>query len=795
MYSPKKPCLLLLLLLFVATAASASTPTFAAPYRYYDFQSCTGSVYTGPGAQGGVGCAAGKFRNGGVFDGIDDAVVDASMATRIDAFTIAAWVKPNSTLGTQSIVSNLGSYRLAVVDQTYQLTITTANGLFTVSRPLVDPWWTHVAGSYDGKNLILTVSGQATVLPVNARLASPDQAFVIGGSGFAGNIDEVRQWNLALSARQLHELASMVPRNDLGSPTSAYDADLTYVSRSPRLAYDANPNVPAVGSNVTWEAHLRNRGSQPLTNLRLQWYIDGKYLGGTNIASLAPGAETTSSWVLPWSAADQYLAVYADPQNLISERSERNNDRVVRTNALMVGFWVEQSVRDYFDAHQLSFLETYGLAEDEANSWEDWAERQIDRFNLALASEAIPAGSGQRGIDRVRLDQVIVVPDGALPLNGGRATNHPDQNDKTVDMMWGFPSPVDTNFYSLTRPTGAFYTEQGLVHELNHARFLVDSYALNLHRQMVDVENGVGYRIYPPAAGGYPVYTTSAAGGMMEGHNFQYAEWEIDWLNVYAGLRPLPGWANFNAHYGLYEYLHLISALPAQNRLKILDASGQPLFGATVYMYQAVPASLPNETYPRRVDNLPELVATVPASGEVTIGSNPFSVTDIWGYNFQYCVNFLRIVYNGQEFYSGIDLANLQVAYFRGNQSLAIHPIATPFTAGSFNPKDLRLEGFFPPLTFVDQCLDAVQNRDEWRVRNDNTPWANWLSTDIEYGSCGTPAGPYNQYPMRFSQSVPAPARLSKCAASGHLRHSFRVLGAAGLEAPYETTVSDNTCP
>jgi hypothetical protein len=795
--TPFRTSLCLLALAFCSAGAlSASTPTFAQPQRYFDFETCSGGGYTGPGATGGVACGPGKFRNGAVFDGIDDAVDGGPFsATRI---TVAAWVKPGATLGTRTIAGQEGSFLLAIVDNQWHFSVDLAGGdSATVTKPLAGTGWTHVAGVFDGQRIGLFVSGKGSSIPAGGSLAPSNQHFVIGNAPpwtvFLGTLDEVRLWDAALTSRQVHELASTVPRSDAGSASSLFDADLTHVSRSPRLDYDAAIHVPGVGSNVVWEAHLRNRGSLALTNLRVQWYLDGLYLGATNVASIPPGGQAVTTWSLPWSAADQYLAAVADPQNVVIERSERNNYRLVRTNSLMVGFWVEQSVRDYFDTHQLAFLTTFGLLDDEANSFEDWAQRQIDRYNRALANPAIPVSAGVSGFDRVRLDQVVVVPDGSLPLAGGLPTNHPNKADKTVDMMWGFPAPVDTAHYDRTRPDSAFYTEKSLIHELNHARFLVDTYALNLHQQMVGVENGVGYRIYPAAPGGLPVYRTSAAGGMMEGQALQYAEWEIDWLNLYAGRRPLPGWANYNAHYGLYHYLHLMPALPAQNKLKVLDRDGQPLVGAKVYMYQSLPASLPAETYPRFVDNTPELIATVPADGEIAIGQNPFSVTDIWGYNFQYAVNFLRIVYHGHEFYTGIDLANLQVAYFRGQQNLAVHPVATPFALGISHPDDLRIEGGIAPLAFIQQCLEGdPSSRREWRVRNDGSGWANLLGTGPEQGSCGTPSTT-GIFPMRLAQPATLPARILQCAPSDHMRHVYELT--SPTLAPYLESFHDDLCP
>jgi len=79
-----------------------------------------------------------------------------------------------------------------------------------------------------------------------------------------------------------------------------------------------------------------------------------------------------------------------------------------------------------------------------------------------------------------------VVPDGALPPC---ATNFPAPDDKTVDLEWGFPSEEvgipsghecgAFNFY-LDNPE-AQNIEYSLMHELSHARYLIDLYGLNVY--------------------------------------------------------------------------------------------------------------------------------------------------------------------------------------------------------------------------------------------------------------------------------------------------------------------------
>jgi hypothetical protein len=117
-------------------------------------------------------------------------------------------------------------------------------------------------------------------------------------------------------------------------------------------------------------------------------------------------------------------------------------------------------------------------------SWDDWAQRQIRVWNQMFENAVYPL-TPQGIIDRVRLDKVTVVPDGILP---SCATNYPDPDDKTIDLQWGFPSEEvgipsghicgALNYY-IENPESQ-NVEYSLMHELSHARYLIDLYGLNV---------------------------------------------------------------------------------------------------------------------------------------------------------------------------------------------------------------------------------------------------------------------------------------------------------------------------
>ncbi|MDD1655646.1 MAG: hypothetical protein LUO91_08120, partial [Methanomicrobiales archaeon] len=465
---------------------------------------------------------------------------------------------------------------------------------------------------------------------------------------------------------------------------SPVDIDVTYLEETPRYAFDAAKNNPAPGDQVTFVAHLRNRGTDPTGTFTFRWYLDGTQVATGTAQSIPAGGSTTVSHTWTWQDGSHDISFFADPGNAVQERSEQNNLRTDRTNALRVGFWVEQSVYDYFDQNQYAFTRQYGIA-DEANSWEDWAQRHMALANRLLGEAAYPS-TPDGALDRWRLDRVIVVPDNALPLNGGLPTNHPDTRDRTVDMMWGFERDIlPNNFYRTTdNNANPFNQELSLLHEMLHARFLVDAYGLNIHGHSMGVLDDQGARMYP--GGGEMTRVNSEAPSMMNSDPW-FSEWEAAALNLWAGRRPQPGWANYNAHAGLGWYI--ANHMPAQNYLRVKDSRGLPVAGATVQVYKAdqVPSgsSDPNiieaagDFYKKYIDTTVDLQGTTDANGLFSLGANPFSVPEpIGGWDFPRCVDFVKIRVNGRVYPAWLDLPQVQVQWHRGNRQVAYFDVQLP---------------------------------------------------------------------------------------------------------------------
>lgn len=456
-------------------------------------------------------------------------------------------------------------------------------------------------------------------------------------------------------------------------------ADLTirYIARLPRIDYvwgSPNPAVegwPAPEDTVTWRAVINNYLDSAYTNVPYRWYLDGTPVasGAVNI----PASDTAyADFPWSWTFTRRELKFVLDPENVVPEEEEGNNELLLYTNAISAGLYVEQSVYDYF--HQYQKLLGAG-----SNSWEDWAHRQVSIWNEMFADAIYPL-TPTGVLDRIRLDKITLVPDGALPLAGGLPSNNPNLNDRTVDLQWGFPATLlNGSFYanhtgvSLSNP---FYYEGSLIHELGHARYLIDVYGFNIHTSAGDTtvvaikENGqyIAGTPYMPVAGG-AVHLTNFNGLMNS--NYTYVdEYSAAALNLIVGHRAVLG--NYNAPGNIGVFLQ---DLPGQNRLTVKDANGNILPFANVKVYQA--GGQPGVWYGKHYDNIPDLELTADVSGVVAVGRCPFDNdgTIEHDYGISNVVIILRVESSGWVGYTFVEAASFNMQYWAGHTVIADYEV------------------------------------------------------------------------------------------------------------------------
>ncbi len=161
------------------------------------------------------------------FNGEDYVVIKACPCLNAPTYTIAAWTKFKNTGDHHYIIWKAGpifpeetdARRFDLwtgVDGTVHGLVHTADGGEALhlagAADIADDKWHHVAMSYDGKTVTLTVDGkQEDQQTPTGPLATNDHDLWIGGRPegvvATGLIDEVRFYTRALSAAELAELA------------------------------------------------------------------------------------------------------------------------------------------------------------------------------------------------------------------------------------------------------------------------------------------------------------------------------------------------------------------------------------------------------------------------------------------------------------------------------------------------------------------------------------------------------------------------------------------------------------
>jgi hypothetical protein len=304
---------------------------------------------------------------------------------------------------------------------------------------------------------------------------------------------------------------------------------------------------------------------------------------------------------------------------------------------------------------------------DGANGFEDWGQRMVRRWNTMFEQAVYPwATNGM--LDRLALDKVVVVPDGALPLKGGLAGNNPD-TDNTVDVMWGYPwNPNDIaagQFYGF-RWNGPFLIDYGSIHEMNHARFNIDLYALdenhNANAQHVPLTNDAGALVpgttWMPFIAFDVVYYNKWRDIMGAGPGIFFDGYSA---GVWNWKHHKRGRGNQNAPPDLGVFLN---DLPSTNIFQFIDQNGVPLSGAEISLYRAS-----GDFYNKTFDNIADAVYTADTDGKITLPRNPFGTATTFSGS---CPDIIfKVRFNSQLYFIFQEVTDFNIQYWLGNHTTA----------------------------------------------------------------------------------------------------------------------------
>lgn len=447
----------------------------------------------------------------------------------------------------------------------------------------------------------------------------------------------------------------------LGEP----DLSVRYIKRLPEINYvqnSTNPTVegwPANGQTVTWRAHVKNWSANSYNNISFEWKKNGTVISSGTM-NFSPDEEKTIQINDIWTFQKDSIEFTIDKLNIVSEFSELNNNLKIYTYAISANFYVEQSLYDYFHVNQNKL----GIG---TNSWDDWIQiLHVKRWNK-MFREAIFPDAPNGVLDRIRIDSIIIVPDNALPLSSGVASNNPDINDKLVDLQWGFEYSQDAlNFYAnQTSPSdnNPFFFEGSLLHELGHARYLIDSYGMDVNTTNVFIKEGninIGGSTLMPIIAWDVIYYNQFP-TLMSGVYDIIGLYEAMALNRIAYRRAVCGNMNAPCNFGIF-----INDLPTNNFITLKDKNNNILSNACVEIYRATPQA--GTWYGKTFDDIPDLNFTADINGKINVGRNPFSTSNIIHTFGQSQMDLImRVESNGKVGYKVIEATDFNIEYWRGN--------------------------------------------------------------------------------------------------------------------------------
>ena len=521
--------------------------------------------------------------------------------------------------------------------------------------------------------------------------------------------DQIFRIALTVAALVGIALSAFAQQPQLPPPTpkpAVPDLDVTYIERTPKyppggdwkypqhmrcIRIKEDPPVkhwPDPGEEVTFIAHIVNKGGAPSTEVKYYWMLDNQHRkeegwSGT-LKALQPGEEATVEVKWPWSQDRHRILIMVDPGCMLYEICERNNMREDWTHAKAIMIRVHPTIAKAFD-ERINAIGSY--------SFEDWIQEHFRIMNQMFAAAVWPS-TPNGCLERVRIDPFKVA--STEEMNTVSAQSAPYY----ADGGWQFhESPwvvfaLRCNFTSLR--------DDGLIHELTHQIGVIDNYGIEttcLWRDETDAEatmmviwfrsrkavglmgneSDVDPEARPMTAQHYRVEPdTRVVQGRGIGRS-GYSELEAAALNQMINMR--------RGHFGLY-----LEDLAKENVLRIVDRTGKPVPGATVSTFIA-------EFPGRKIGNKPHVASKTDSAGLVSLGPKPFGKINCLGIN---AFLFSRVDHPSLAApeYHWIELAEYNIAYWQDKGERVVLDVMTGI-GGAGAPKPptgVRVESIGGPV-------------------------------------------------------------------------------------------------
>lgn len=438
---------------------------------------------------------------------------------------------------------------------------------------------------------------------------------------------------------------------------------------------DAKKN-PQAGDEVTFYAYVKNKGPVTVQSYDWHWLIDGRDVKSGIAGAIKLNEQHVYELKWKWQDGAHFVSFEVDRRRLLDEITRNNNFVADQTNALAFHFFVEESVYKWFDTVK-NGLGSY--------CWEDWAQLQVREMNRMFRDSIYP--STPNGIEeRVRLDEVTIIPDGwgdkggthtpfvKTPVNydNPEFVNANEKKPGTVgfgngtggtDGVWGFtvdllkPDADGLHFYTkvtrwLTGP------EWPLHHELGHQLGRADHYLVPISPEKNKAVPGMGYPC-PQFFRDSMMFSGNYAHDENIGRNRKkwdstyrfYDEYTSRGFNRDKGVR--------RGMFGEYSI-----DVPTKNTFTFVDEQGTPLAEANVSLHRVIGHGYTNGT----VSDKPAYTGKTDKDGSWMLTKPVYDIQLCWMSN---AAIFFLVEKDGRKYGGFTDVSELNLEYWRGNKDNA----------------------------------------------------------------------------------------------------------------------------
>ena len=250
---------------YLATFQQAAGPAPVAAYGLDEVSGTTFADRSGFGNNGTLSnttwTTSGKFGGAAVFNGTSSrgTVNDSASLDLTSAMTLEAWVYPTASGGWRDVIYK-GQDDIYYLEGSSDTGPPAMGGTFSPSSlrgvsALPLNAWSHLAATYDGSTMRIFVNGaQVATRAQTGPIATSTGALTIGsdllyGQYFSGRIDEVRIYNVALTAGQIV--------SDMNTPINSQSPDTQPPTAPTNLLASA---VSSSQINLSWTASTDDVG-------------------------------------------------------------------------------------------------------------------------------------------------------------------------------------------------------------------------------------------------------------------------------------------------------------------------------------------------------------------------------------------------------------------------------------------------------------------------------------------------------------------------------------------------------